>query len=279
MLIFKEAESLTTYLKKQSEQGKKIGFVPTMGALHEGHLSLARKCKIENDLAVCSIFINPLQFNNAQDFEKYPVTIEQDIRLLEALSLDILFLPDKSQIYPESFEKITYPLGHLDEIWEGQHRPGHFQGVCNVVRQLLLFVPCNNLYLGKKDYQQCMVISKLVDFAKLNLKISIGETVREKSGLAMSSRNLRLSASGLEKASLIFRCMCEIQEKIKPGALGELIQEATSQLMNEGFEVEYLSIVNTQLLPVKDWDGKEKMVCIVAASIEGIRLIDNMSLN
>lgn len=279
MLIFKKSDLITAFIQDQKSKGKAIGFVPTMGALHEGHLSLIHNSIASNQMTVCSIFVNPLQFNKAEDFEKYPNNIEKDIQMLEASGCDVLFLPEKEDIYPTGFVKTNYDLGTLDHMWEGLHRPGHFQGVCNVVKRLLEIVPCDILFLGRKDYQQCMVINKLIDILQLNVKIIIGDTIREKSGLAMSSRNLRLSPEGLHKATIIHQVMMDIQLKIKPGITDVYTENAINQLSSNGFEVEYFSITDNLLNPITYWNGKDPIVCIVAASIEGIRLIDNMSLN
>jgi len=279
MLIFRSTEETTLYLQKQIHSHHTIGFVPTMGALHEGHLSLIHRSKKQDDLTVCSIFVNPLQFNRTEDFEKYPITIERDIALLEEAGCDVLLLPTTASMYPEGFEKKHYDLGQLDQIWEGQHRPGHFQGVCNVVRRLLEIVPCQHLFLGRKDYQQCMVINELIAQSKLNVQIIIEDTKRESSGLAMSSRNLRLSKEGLEKAALIYDCMMGIKYQINAGALNMILKQAIDKLQKAGFDVEYFALTDPLLNPLTAWNGTDSIVCIVAASIEGVRLIDNMLIH
>jgi pantoate--beta-alanine ligase len=160
MILFKRPDDLIDFIQKKRKSIVKIGFIPTMGALHKGHISLIEKSKSENDITICSIFINPTQFNNPNDFEKYPVTIDADIEKLELNGCDILFMPSVDDIYPENFQKSHFELGYLDSILEGKHRAGHFQGVCMVVKRLLEIVNCDILYLGQKDYQQCMVIKK-----------------------------------------------------------------------------------------------------------------------
>src|SRR5215212_8351624 len=162
MIIFKTPDALSGHINQQKKSGKKIGFVPTMGALHEGHLSLIGVAKKPNDLTICSIFVNPTQFNNPEDFKLYPVTIEKDIEQLIRAGCDILFLPSVDEMYPAGHSKKHYPLGRIETILEGYYRPGHFQGVCQIVDRLLDIVRPDNLYLGQKDFQQCMVIRKLL---------------------------------------------------------------------------------------------------------------------
>ena len=196
MVLLKNATDLYNYLDSQRKNHISIGFVPTMGALHEGHLSLLAKSKKENSITVCSIFINPTQFNDPLDFEKYPVTIEQDIQKLDSIDCDILFLPSVDEIYPDGLNyNIHFALGELETIWEGKYRPGHFQGVCLVVKRLLEIVQPDMLFLGQKDFQQCKVIAKLIEILNFEKKIAliICPTMREPDGLAMSSRNMRLS--------------------------------------------------------------------------------------
>ena len=164
MILFKQAGAITEHLQRQKNIGKTVGFVPTMGALHEGHLSLINQCRSGNDITVCSIFINPTQFNNPEDFKHYPVTLSMDIEQLVASKCDILFLPSTSEIYPPAYLKKNYDLGSIEHNLEGYYRPGHFQGVCEVVDRLLDIITPDNLYLGQKDFQQCMVIKKLLEF-------------------------------------------------------------------------------------------------------------------
>ena len=160
MIIFKQQEPLSKYIEDQKKQGRKVGFVPTMGALHDGHLSLVSEARSANDVVVCSIFINPTQFNNQDDFKYYPVTIEKDIEQLISAGCDILFLPTVEEVYPPTWSKKHFDLGPIENILEGFYRPGHFQGVCMVVHRLLDIVQPGRMYLGQKDYQQCMVIKK-----------------------------------------------------------------------------------------------------------------------
>jgi pantoate--beta-alanine ligase len=276
MIIYKHASDITKYIHNQQNEGQKCGFVPTMGALHEGHISLVKLSKSENDFTICSIFVNPTQFNNQQDFEKYPSTIEQDILLLEEAGCDILFLPDIIEIYPADFKKQHYELGYLEQILEGKYRPGHFQGVCMVVERLLQIVPCNILYLGRKDYQQCMVIRKMVQLKNLNINIKEADTMRESDGLAMSSRNKRLSTSDREKSVVIFKTLSFIIENISNKTIKELKEESAQLLSAAGFNIDYVAITDSILNDLNHWDGKSSAVALIAASINDVRLIDNM---
>ena len=278
MMIFKKTSDLSAYIDNQREMGRKIGFVPTMGALHQGHISLINLSKNENDGTICSIFVNPAQFNNPEDFEKYPITIDHDIELLEAAGCDVLFLPSLEEIYPANFNNKKYELGKLDTILEGKHRPGHFQGVCMVVDRLLSIVSCDILYLGQKDYQQCLVLKKMIELENLDLKITIAATVREKNGLAMSSRNSRLSDQEKKQALCIYQSLESLKKNILPGDLTELKEKAINMISDAGFVIDYLAITDINLNPIHNWDGQTQLIVLAAASTEQVRLIDNMMI-
>ena len=280
MTIFKTAKELTAYLDEKKNNGVQIGFVPTMGALHEGHLSLIAQSKEHNSLTVCSIFINPTQFNNKEDFKHYPVSLERDIEQLIKAGCDVLFLPGETEIYPTEYHPRHYDLGSLESILEGHYRPGHFQGVCQVVDILLSIVNPNNLYLGQKDYQQCMVITRLVDLLgkKDQIHINIAPTIRENDGLAMSSRNRRLSESQRAKALTIYKELIAIRSSLHSQPLDQLKKESARHLEEAGFEVDYVEIANAETLEPASGTG-EHLVALVAASLDNVRLIDNLSLN
>ncbi len=280
MILFKKGDELKKYLIKQASIGHTIGFVPTMGALHEGHLSLIRAAKEKTDLVVCSIFVNPTQFNDQQDYLHYPKTIDQDIFLLEKSTCDVLFLPDVQEIYPDGYLPIHYELGSLETLLEGKYRPGHFQGVCQVVDRLLAIVSPSFLFLGQKDYQQCMVIEKLISVQQYPTQLYIVPTMRETSGLAMSSRNLRLSEEDRIKATAIYTGLTSIQSRLKTGSVQQLCDEVAADLLRSGFEkVDYISIANAQTLePIEEWDGQIPLVALAAAFLSGVRLIDNIPL-
>ena len=279
MILFKQAEDLSQHVQLAKKKGKRVGFVPTMGALHKGHLSLIEASKKDNDLTVCSIFINPTQFNNAEDFNKYPITLEADIEKLLVLGCDILFQPTKEEIYPAGYSARHYELGDLENVLEGFYRPGHFQGVCQVMDRLLNIVQPDNLYLGAKDFQQCKVITKLVSLLgkEDQIHINIEPTFRETDGLAMSSRNLRLNPDERVSASQIFKALTYAKENLQHNHR-DLEKEATNWLQEKGFQVDYFQIVDADTLHSASDETKNKIV-VVAAFLGNIRLIDNLSLS
>ena len=283
MKIFKKPAALQSFLRTKRSVNKKVGFVPTMGALHAGHISLLAAAKQANDIAVCSIFVNPTQFNDPEDFKKYPVTLEKDILLFEAAGCDVLFIPEVNDIYPNGTNNLRhYDLGFLETVLEGKFRPGHFQGVCQVVHRLLDIVLPDNLYLGQKDYQQCMVIKRLIEIIRPDNKINVNicPTLRETDGLAMSSRNVRLSPGERNDATTISAALGYIQDNVKSGSMDEIKKKARQMLLDKGFKIDYLEIADANTLePVERWDGKSKIVSLAAAFIGNVRLIDNMLVN
>ena len=280
MILFKKAADITAWLLKSKTAGKKIALIPTMGALHPGHISLIKASKKAGSISVCSIFVNPAQFNDAKDFDNYPSTIEKDIDALEKAGCDILFLPSVSEMYPAGMGNAkTYDLGYLETVLEGEYRPGHFQGVCLVVHRLLNIIPADDLYLGQKDYQQCMVIKKLVELENINTTIHICPTLRETSGLAMSSRNMRLTEESQKQALKIYETLSYLKNNSKPGNLTALKQTAIDNLTNAGFKVNYIEIADAGNLDIiNHWDGNSKLVAVAAAFLGEVRLIDNMLL-
>jgi pantoate--beta-alanine ligase len=280
MIIFKKARQVSEYIDQQIKEGKKIGFVPTMGALHNGHLSLIDTCKNSNDITVCSIFVNPAQFNNSDDLKNYPVTTAKDIEQLISHQCDILFLPLVKEMYPSNFVKKQYALGEIENRLEGYFRPGHFQGVCQAVDRLLQIIQPHDLYLGQKDYQQCMVIKKLLEITEREdaIKLNIVPTLRETDGLAMSSRNLRLNEEQRQLAASIFNELNFIKEHIHNRSLEELKKKAGEHLIQKGFKVDYVEIANAEDLSVATGTSG-KLVALAAATIGNVRLIDNIVLN
>lgn len=280
MIIFTRTGQLTDFIQCCKKENKKIGFVPTMGALHKGHLSLIEASKSFTNLTVCSIFVNPAQFNNADDFKHYPVTIEKDIENLISGKCDVLFLPEVAEIYPPGYQKKHYPLGKIETILEGYYRPNHFQGVCQVMDRLLSVVQPNNLYLGQKDFQQCIVIKKLITLlGKENeMKVITVPTVREADGLAMSSRNLRLNESQRQLAPSIFEQLTYIKNHLTKDSFPKLKLYAKNHLLQKGFKVDYIEIANANDLSVAN-NASQKLVALVAATLDNIRLIDNLLLN
>jgi pantoate--beta-alanine ligase len=279
MIIIKRTQTIKDFISEFHLGGKKIGFVPTMGALHDGHISLIKKSKSQNSLTICSIYVNPTQFNNVIDLNKYPVTLESDIDKLEMAACDVLFLPSTDEMYLNDEVNEHYDLGMLEHILEGKYRPGHFQGVCTIVDKLLKAIKPNTLYLGKKDYQQCMVINKMISDKKYEVRLEICNTIREPLGLAMSSRNLRLNEVERIDALKIIEILINIKKYIKPGNLEEIKIKATKYLTKNGYKVDYTEIADAATLEiVSNWDGKVKLVALVAAYLNNVRLIDNMIL-
>ena len=281
MILFKSITLLKKYLEKLRSQNLSIGFVPTMGALHNGHLSLIKACKKQCDIVVCSIFVNPTQFNDKKDFEKYPVTTNSDMQLLESNETDILFLPAVDEIYPEGLQQLKhFDLGYLENILEGEHRPGHFQGVCNVVYRLLNIIVPDTIFLGRKDYQQYLVLKKIMQEFYPAISISPVDIVREKNGLAMSSRNMRLSNEAHAKASSIYQSLLFIKQNFDKENFDTLKLQANEILLQNGFDrVDYIEICNANtLLPASNSDGEKQLITLAAAFIENVRLIDNLML-
>ncbi|HMH34960.1 MAG TPA: pantoate--beta-alanine ligase [Puia sp.] len=280
MILFKKSGDLRQFLQQIPGKGMQVGWVPTMGALHPGHLSLLETARKENALSICSIFVNPTQFNVASDFEKYPITLEKDIKLLVAAKVDLLFLPDVDDIYPKGISGLEqYPLGYLETTLEGEFRPGHFQGVCQVMNRLLEIIAPGRLYMGQKDYQQCMVIQKLLELKQSGTILHTCSTRREPDGLAMSSRNMRLSESERKDAIGLYEALTYIQQHLHPGDLTALVGHAKSILLQRNFRIDYVEMADAVTLhPVKRWDSKEKLVALAAAFQGQVRLIDNMLL-
>ncbi|MDP4285764.1 MAG: pantoate--beta-alanine ligase [Bacteroidota bacterium] len=281
MIIFKHSGDLRYYLSRNNNSTALKGFVPTMGALHEGHLSLIEQCKTQTDLTICSIFVNPTQFNNPTDFEKYPITVEKDITFLEKSGCDILFLPDEKEIYPDNASRNKYfELGYLETILEGKFRPGHFQGVCSVIENLLNIVNPDYLFIGQKDFQQCLVIKELITLLQRETKIVVCPTLREANGLALSSRNLRLNDSEKLVASELYQRLVQIKNQLTISNFLILKSKAISYLEDRGFKIEYLELAKSKNLElVTKIDLNESLVILVAAFLNEVRLIDNVLIN
>ena len=279
MILLKYIKDIDITVDIFKRKNKSIGFVPTMGALHDGHISLIEKSKTDHDITLCSIFINPTQFNNVIDLQKYPITLERDIDKLEKAGCDLLILPSTKEMYPADKENDHYELGMLENILEGSFRPNHFQGVCIIVEKLLKVVKPSALYLGRKDYQQCMVIKKMMADKNYDIELNICDTVRETDGLAMSSRNMRLSEMERQKALCIIESLILIRNNIVPGELDYLKKEAAGLLEKNGYKVDYTEIADAETLELQHkWDGKKKLVALVAAYLNDVRLIDNIIL-
>ncbi len=256
-----------------------IGFVPTMGALHEGHGSLI-ECSIkEQNITICSIFVNPTQFGDIADLANYPKPIAQDIALLIGLSCDILFLPDYEQVYPPDYLQIEFNLSGLDHKIEGASRPGHFQGVCNVLSRFFEIIEPNVSYFGQKDFQQTVVVKKLIELQRRTMGVKVVPIKREPNGLAMSSRNIRLSTQGRKNAAFIFTALTTAKDDFYAGMNLESVLAKAQQFINaqKGASVEYIVAVDTKTLS-KVTKATNEIVILTVVIYEDIRLLDNIIL-
>jgi pantoate--beta-alanine ligase len=277
MKIVKFIKELEDNLKVFHQKGNSLGLVPTMGALHDGHRYLLKRCKIENNVSICSIFVNPTQFNDKGDLKNYPRTVESDLKIIEAEKFDFAFVPDEKEMYPEP-DKRVFEFGPLGEVMEGKHRPGHFNGVAQIVTKLFDIVEPNKAYFGEKDFQQLAIIKFLVRSMNLSVNIISCPTVREPDGLARSSRNLLLTAEERKNAPLIFQTLSKALEMQKKLNINQLINWVIEQInMSPYLKVEYFEIVNDMdLQPVKDWNEKSNKVGCIAVKTGKVRLIDNI---
>ena len=272
--------------------GVTIGFVPTMGALHRGHISLLERAKKENEIAISSIFVNPLQFNDKKDLEKYPRTLENDTEKLESANCDALFAPTSEEMYPSDSSKsndsdllntkeVVVDLGNLDNIMEGKHRPGHFNGVCVVVKKLFDIIQPDKAYFGEKDFQQLAIIRYIVKILSLPIEIISCPTVREADGLAMSSRNVLLNVDERRNAAHIYKTLKEVKEKAKDMTVLAAINWVEDRISENPFlQLEYFEIVNSDTLQaIKSWDESKNIRACIAVKVGAVRLIDNISLS
>lgn len=269
------------FITPLTEKGTSIGFVPTMGALHEGHLSLIRRAKAENQLTLCSVFVNPIQFNNPEDLDKYPRTLSTDVKMLEKAGCDVLFSPLAEEMYPQgTTESLELDWGMLDKVMEGKFRPGHFKGVAIVVKKLFSITHPTRAYFGKKDYQQLAVIRSMVKQLRLPVAIIPCDTVREPDGLAMSSRNMRLSIAERQVAPVIYEVLCRVREKAGKMPVKELREWAIRKIQEHpSIRVEYFEIGDKEtLMPLENWSLKSRAVAFTAVFLGDVRLIDNLEL-
>jgi pantoate--beta-alanine ligase len=280
MKIFKNKVDLQSWIDAQKDHRLSIGFVPTMGALHEGHMSLIAQAKSNSDVVVCSIFVNPTQFNDVSDFEKYPITIDEDIALLTESGCDVLFLPNVVEMYPNGIKNLEYyDLGYVETVLDGAARPGHFQGVAQVVSRLLDAVGPHTLYLGQKDYQQCLVLKRLLEIKNSDIVLSIVPTKREQDGLALSSRNRRLTAPQRALATLLYQCLISIEAQQGIKSFEVVQKECIDLLAHKGFKPDYVALADAATLELlEDYSSQRPMVALIAAIIGDVRLIDNLPL-
>lgn len=278
MISFSNVNDLSAYIR-ETKNTKTIGFVPTMGALHQGHISLINESKKYCDITVCSIFVNPTQFNNASDLANYPRLIENDMRLLLENGCDVLFHPSVEQMYPDGLSKNQEDYGDVVRVFEGLHRPGHFDGVITVVARLFDLVKPHKTFFGQKDYQQCMVVTELIKRKFPKIELYVCPILREESGLAMSSRNLRLNETEKSEALLIYKALEYIKTGFDKKELSMLLAEA-KEIINQSslLSIEYLEIVDAyNLKPIEN--NYTKAIALAAVHCGPVRLIDNMLLN
>lgn len=277
MDLIKTVGELQNTIASLHTEGKTVGFVPTMGALHQGHLSLVKQCLADNDVCVVSIFVNPTQFNNQEDLLKYPRNLEKDAQLLLDAGVNIVFAPSEKEIYPEPDTRL-FDFGQLDKVMEGQHRLGHFNGVAQVVSRLFDIVKPDRAYFGEKDFQQLAIIRAMVKQLKLNVQIVPMPIVREKTGLALSSRNERLTEQQKDIAVNISKVLYESREWAKHYPVDQVIKNVSDALNAfDELNVEYFEIVDgDSLQPVSQWNESDYVVGCIAVFCGEVRLIDNI---
>lgn len=275
------ASAMTTAVAQHKQDGKRVGFVPTMGALHQGHLSLIQKAKEVCDIVVVSIFVNPTQFNESADFKAYPRTIEEDLTLLVTEEVHYVFTPTVNEVYPDNENNNTnYNFGEIATVMEGEHRPGHFDGVAMVVKRLFEIVQPDIAFFGEKDFQQLAIIRSLVHQLNLPVKVVGCSIKREVNGLAMSSRNNRLSKTQREKAKVIHESLQLAKSLVSSNSVCEVLLKTKENLMNESeLALEYVTIADAETLQeISSWSEAKSVGMFVAARFGEVRLIDNMIL-
>ena len=278
MFIFKSKEELQKHLSAFGN-GKTIGFTPTMGALHLGHMHLIKQSNLKCDISICSIFVNPTQFNNAEDLANYPDTLAIDLDMLEKVKCDIVYNPPANDLYYKGENAKSYDFGSLATSLEGEFRPGHFNGMATVIEKLFNIINPTIAFFGQKDLQQLYIVKDLAKQMKSAIYIEGVETVREKSGLAKSSRNKLLSENAKKEASLIYNCLnyCKLNKRKGIEALNSYIQKQF--LKHKNFTLEYAEFIALKnMLPINDWESKNENAVCISAYHSGVRLIDNIIL-
>lgn len=279
MKIFHKITEIKDFVISSKDKKLSVGFVPTMGALHQGHIELIKQSVKENDITICSIFVNPIQFNNTEDLEKYPRTLEADIKMLESANCSAVFNPSAKEMYPKE-ETTIYELGGLDLPMEGKFRPGHFNGVAVVVKRLFDIVTPHKAYFGEKDFQQLAIIQYLVKSLNLPVEIIPCSIVRESDGLAMSSRNMRLTENERKTAPFIYQTLKFAKENYKKYSTKELKEWIEDQFKKQNeFSLEYVEIVDSNSLKnVINWEDSKHVNICLAAFLGKVRLIDNIKI-
>jgi pantoate--beta-alanine ligase len=271
-------EEIQAFVQEKRKGGCSIGFVPTMGALHEGHLSLVEASKAKNSITIVSIFVNPTQFNNPEDLEKYPRTVDNDVRLLEEMDCDAVFIPEVSTIYSNDFEPKKVDLGLLGETMEGFYRPGHFDGVVSVVQRFFSIIQPDTAFFGRKDFQQIAVIRQMVESLNFDIQIFEVDTKREANGLAMSSRNMLLSNIEKQQASIIFETLTQMKKNAETHTPQETQEIALDTFSDSTLKVEYLEIVHPRTFEKLESNWVEGATACIVAYCGQVRLIDNMEI-
>jgi pantoate--beta-alanine ligase len=277
MLVLTTVQEVHKWVSQVKGESRSVGFVPTMGALHQGHISLIEQSVNENDTTVCSIFVNPIQFNNKEDLTKYPRTLDNDLKLLENAKCDMVFVPAVEEIYPDDVLEHYY-FGALENVMEGVFRPGHFTGVAVVVKRLFNIVQPDKAYFGKKDFQQLTIIRELVNIENLPVKIVACPIIREENGLAMSSRNARLSSEERALASKVYQILTKSLQLFPHKSVYEVEKFVISEIEKEKkFRLEYFKIVDKRTLQeVDSWLNTNGLIGCVAFYLGDVRLIDNI---
>ncbi len=281
MRLIRKTAELEAYVKKLKGEGKTLGFTPTMGALHDGHFQLVKRTIDENDISICSIFVNPTQFDQQSDLEKYPRTLESDSAGLEQTGCHILYAPTVAEIYPDGADyEVDVDLGGLDELMEGAHRPGHFEGVVQVVKRLIEVTSCDRLYMGQKDFQQFTIIQRMIDVLEMPTELVVCPIIREEDGLARSSRNRRLTKEHRAKADILYRMLGQAKDWLEEGRSPlEISYKAMEYLDLPGFRPEYFDLIDGRTLKkVNQVENTDLVVACTAVWAGEVRLIDNMVL-
>ncbi len=280
MKILKTVRGLRRHLDQLKEDGASIGFVPTMGALHQGHISLVKRMIEDNDVSVCSVFVNPTQFNEKKDLARYPRTLKKDARLLREAGLDFLFAPKVSEVYPKNVDtSLKLELSDLYNVMEGKFRPGHFDGMAQVVNRLLDITTPDRLYMGQKDFQQFTIVRSMMKQLRLKTKLVVCPIIREEDGLAMSSRNARLTPSYRKKATCLHKTLLSAKERCKATSIKTVAKSSLKIIEMCGLKPEYFDIVDGKSLQsVKKITDSSLIVACTAAWAGNVRLIDNMVL-
>ncbi len=283
MIICRKKSEIIQFLREEKRKGKRIGFVPTMGALHDGHMSLIRASREENDISVCSIYVNPSQFNNSEDYAKYPVRLEEDVERLKSGNCDALFTPENDEMYPENYSaNISFDFGYLETVGEGKYRPGHFKGVGLIVSKLFNIIQPDKAYFGQKDLQQFAIIRKLVQDLSYPIQLRRMPILREADGLALSSRNLRISPDNRKQATLFYKALIKARELLTGGSDLGTIKEFIGNLFpaDSVLQLEYFELFNADTFElIAEYRNQPNLAFCIAGYCGKVRLIDNLLIN